>query len=197
MKLLFVRHGETDWNKQEKIQGSTDTDLNETGLQQAQELGKELEKESNKIRKIYTSRLKRAKLTAEMIAQHIGATVIVLDGLEELDLGIWEGLSWTEVQARYPEEFAAFAANRRYTQIRDGESYQIMLDRLFAALGKVINEREEEVLLVTHSAVIRGLMTYLAGVPFEDMMQFKIPNMSVYKVNSEEIRKFKKHTENI
>lgn len=189
MKLLFVRHGETDWNKQEKIQGSTDTDLNETGLQQAKELGKELEKESNKIRKVYTSRLKRAKVTADMIAKHIGATVIVLDGLEELDLGNWEGLSWTEVENKYPEEFAAFAADRRYTKITGGESYQIMLDRLFAALDKVLHEEDEEVLLVTHSAVIRGLMTYLAGVPFEEMMQFKIPNLSVYEVDSEELRK--------
>lgn len=189
MKLLFVRHGETDWNKQEKIQGCTDTDLNETGLQQAEELGMAFEKKEHKIRKIYTSNLKRAKVTAEVIAKHLGATVTVLDGLEELNLGIWEGLSWTEVETRYPKEFAAFAANRRYTIIQDGESYQLMLDRLLAALEKVMNEEEEEVLLVTHSAVIRGLKTYLAGIPFEDMMQFKIPNLSVYEVDSEELRK--------
>lgn len=190
MKLLFVRHGETDWNRQEKIQGSTDTDLNEAGLHQAEELGKAFEKEAHKIRKVYTSRLKRAKVTAEMIAKHLGATVEVLDGLEELNLGLWEGLSWSEVKARYPKEFAAFAADRRYTRIPEGESYQMMLDRLLFALKVVINEEEEEILLVSHSAVIRGLMTYLAGIPFEEMMQFKIPNLSVYEVNSEEIRKY-------
>ena len=185
--MLFVRHGETDWNKLEKIQGSTDTDLNETGLRQAEELGEALEKEVHKIRKIYTSRQKRAKVTADKIAGYLGATVEVLDGLEELNLGVWEGLSWTEVQFRYPKEFAAFAADRRYTRIPEGESYQMMLERLLLALQKVINEQDEEVLLVSHSAVIRGLMTYLSGTPFEDMMQFKIPNLSVYKVDSDEI----------
>lgn len=188
--MLFVRHGETDWNKQEKIQGSTDTDLNDTGLRQAEELGEALEKEAHKIRKIYTSRQKRAKVTADRIAIHLGATVEILDGLEELNLGVWEGLSWTEVQSRYSKEFAAFAADRRYTRIPEGESYQMMLNRLFLALQKVIHEQEEEVLLVSHSAVIRGLMTYLSGTPFEDMMQFKIPNLSVYEVDSDEISRY-------
>ena len=187
--MLFVRHGETDWNKLEKIQGSTDTDLNETGLRQAEELGETLEKEVHKIRKIYSSRQKRAKVTADKIAGYLGATVEVLDGLEELNLGVWEGLSWTEVQSRYPKEFAVFAADRRYTRIPEGESYQMMLERLLLALQKVIGEQDEEVLLVSHSAVIRGLMTYLSGTPFEEMMQFKIPNLSVYEVDSDEINR--------
>ena len=61
--------------------------------------------------------------------------------------------------------------------------------RYASPLEQVINEKEDEILLVSHSAVIRGLMTYLAGIPFEDMMQFKIPNLSVYEVDSDEINR--------
>lgn len=169
MKLLLVRHGETDWNKKSWIQGRTDTCLNENGERQARSLGERLLKEEISIARIYTSRLKRAGQTAQIVSEMVHVPWEVEEGLEEMNLGAWEGQTWKHVREEFSEEYRRWYENRRYTRIPGGESYQDLLDRLVPALRRIQEKSGGDVLVVTHSACIMTLLSYLKETPFEDM----------------------------
>ena len=197
MNLLFTRHGETDWNVQKRIQGSTDTDLNENGRMQAVRLARQLE--TNRIRpeRIFTSPLKRACQTARIVSEKLNTECIVRDGLEEINFGLWEGLTWTQVEDQYPEEFTAWYENRRYQKTPMGESYQDLLDRLLPSLRSLVEEETEaagpgspshSIVLVTHSAVIMSLMAYLNNTPFNQMVShYKLNNTGIVQIKGERL----------
>lgn len=169
MKLFLVRHGETDWNTKSWIQGRTDISLNENGRQQAKLLGDRLLEQRIDISQIYTSKLKRAEQTAHIISDMTGKPCTVEEGLEEMNLGAWEGKSWKSVREEFSQEYRSWYQNRRYTRTPRGESYQDLLDRLVPALVRILDRGMGDVLVVTHSACIMTLMSYLHETPFEDM----------------------------
>lgn len=192
MTLYFIRHGETDWNVKKKIQGKTDIPLNENGLQQAKELaGELLEKrtagELQAVR-VYTSPQLRAAVTAKIAAEALGIGCIPLSGLAEMDLGEWEGLNWQSVEEAYGDTYHYWNAHRRYTKTPGGESYQQVLARTLEALRSILAHETEDVLIVTHSAVLMSLRCYLAECPFEEMVEkFKLKNCGVVPVSSETV----------
>lgn len=85
--ILFARHGETDWNLWRRVQGSTDTALNESGVRQAEKLGEKLKGEG--IARIFTSEMQRARETAQIVASRLQIPVEPRAGLQELNLGDW------------------------------------------------------------------------------------------------------------
>lgn len=183
MKFYLTRHGETDWNLQNRIQGQTDTLLNERGREQARELARHL-KAGYEIKTIYTSRQRRARETAEVIGETIHVTPIVREGLEEISLGRWEGYTWKQVREQFQAEYQAWYTNRRYQVPPGGESYQQLLDRLLPALAEIFDAHSENVLMVTHSAVIMTLLTYLYDTPFEDMAKnYKTGNTGIVELD--------------
>ena len=161
MKLIFIRHGQTDWNVQGKIQGSYDSELNATGIEQAMSLSEKLFNLNYKFSKIYSSPQKRALKTAEILSKSSNVDYISVKDLQEMNMGKWEGLSWREVEENYPNEYKEWHLNRRYTKTPEGESYQDMLDRVLKAIHKIINENNENVVIVSHSAVIMCLQCYV------------------------------------
>lgn len=187
MKIHLIRHGRTDWNDLNHIQGKSDIPLNATGIAQAEDLGNRLKEQNFKVSHIYTSFLKRAKQTADIISDILEVPCDILEGLEEVDLGDWESLSWDEVKLRFPERYAAFRNNRRYTKASGGESYDEMLSRVLPALQKLAMTCSEDVIVVTHSAVIMALLCYLNGTPFEKMITYKVKNVSVITVEGAQI----------
>lgn len=183
MKLYLTRHGETEWNVHSRIQGQTDTALNETGVRQARELAERLKKERLAIGRIYTSRQLRAYETAQIVAEMLGLNVIVKDGLEEINLGKWEGYTWKQVRELFHEEYEDWHENRRYQVPPGGESYQQLLERLIPVLHSIIKEEQEDVLVVTHSAIIMTLLSYIYEKPFEDMVKnFKTKNTEIVMI---------------
>lgn len=185
MKLFLIRHGQTDWNLRGKIQGSCDIELNDTGIKQAEELNNKVLEESYKFSTIYSSPQTRAVKTAEILSRVTNVDYIPIKGLEEINLGDWEGLSWAEVKEKYPTEYEEWYINRRYTKPPKGESYQDMLERVFAAIHKIINENCDNVIIVTHSAVIMCIQCYLTNTPFDEMTKFKIDNTSITEIDSD------------
>ena len=185
MILYFIRHGQTDWNLQGKIQGSCDTPLNDTGIRQAEDLSKMILDKDYYFSGIYTSKQLRALKTAEIISYPMNLDVIPIDGLEEINFGDWEGLTWSEVEKRYPVEYGIWSQNRRYIRPPRGESYQDLLDRVLVSLQIIIRESHNNVAIVTHSAIIMSLQCYLTDTPFHEMMKFRTPNTAMVEFDSE------------
>lgn len=185
LRLYLVRHGETDWNVESRIQGKTDIALNEKGRQQAEELADVLKKGYG-IKRIYTSRQKRAAETAEIIGQLLGIKPQARKGLEELNFGKWEGYTWRQVRELFPEEYFVWHGNRRYEVPPEGESYQQLLDRLLPTLDDIMSRDRQDVLSITHSAVIMTLMSYLNDTPFEDMARnYKTGNTQIVELDQD------------
>ena len=185
MKILLIRHGQTDWNFMGKIQGSYDSELNETGIVQAEELSKKLIENNYKLSRIYSSKQKRAIKTAQILSKAINVDSIQINGLEEMNLGEWEGLSWAEVKEKFPTEYEEWYIHRRYTKTPKGESYQDMLERALIAIRKIIKENCSDVAIVTHSAVIMCLQCYVTNTSFNEMMKFNVDNTTILEFDSE------------
>jgi probable phosphoglycerate mutase len=185
MKLLLIRHGQTDWNIKGKIQGSCDIELNDTGIIQAEELSNKVLENKYKFSKIYSSQQRRAVKTAEILSKVTNVEYISIAGLEEINLGEWEGSSWAEVKEKYPAEYEEWYINRRYTKPHKGESYQDMLQRVLTSIHKIINENCDNVVIVTHSAVIMCIQCYLTNTPFDEMTKFKTDNTSITEIDSD------------
>jgi broad specificity phosphatase PhoE len=99
MKLILARHGETEWNRLRRIQGISDLELNQKGFEQAEALARALKEEN--VTAIYTSPLKRARDTAQIIARFHRVEVVSLYGLRELDAGEVDGLTYDEMRVQY------------------------------------------------------------------------------------------------
>ncbi|KAG7560333.1 Histidine phosphatase superfamily clade-1 [Arabidopsis thaliana x Arabidopsis arenosa] len=158
-EIVVVRHGETSWNAERKIQGHLDVELNDAGRQQAQRVAERLSKEP-KISHVYSSDLKRAFETAQIIAAKCGKLEVLTDrDLRERHLGELQGLVYQEASKIRPEAYKAFSSNRTDVDIPGGgESLDKLYDRCTTALQRIGDKHKgERVVVVTHGGVIRSL----------------------------------------
>ena len=189
MKLYLVRHGETDWNIESKIQGQTDIELNERGRQQAEEFAARIAGGDYQVDSIYTSSKRRALETARIIGAALKIEPKVQPGLEEICLGKWEGYTWKQVKELFWDEYQLWRDNRRYQEPPLGESYQQLLDRLLPAIHEITQKEKGNVLVVTHSAVIMTLLSYIYDTPFEDMAKnYKTGNAGIVELDVDLLR---------
>ena len=199
MKIYFARHGETDWNIARRIQGTTDIPLNQTGLEQAKRLAKNLSEKTVNLYKVYSSKQSRAYETAKIVGDFFDIPVETIDGLEEMNLGVWEGHTWKEVEEQYPEELQNWLNNRRYGHTPNGESYQDVLERLFHALDDILkesvqeNKEEKDILILSHGAVLLTLLALQKDVAFEVMTSvIEIENAKAIEFDCDELMKIKR-----
>jgi broad specificity phosphatase PhoE len=146
--LLLVRHGETDWNADGRLQGQTDRPLSDFGRRQAQQLAEELADEE--LEAIYASDLVRARETAEIVGDRLGLPVVLDADLREKDWGTWEGLTAVE---RDRVEFV-------------GESTEEHEERILSALRRIADHHPHggRVLVVTHGGSMRRVQTAALGM---------------------------------
>ena len=201
MGIYIARHGETDWNVERRIQGSTDIPLNENGIRQAYSLSKYLERqlslEERSLSSIFTSPLKRAKETAEIVGKLLHLPVKEISGLEEMSFGVCEGKSWLEAKKEYPKELEEWEENKRFRRIPGGESYQEVLNRFFSAYSliqkKLAEEKpdvkkEKDILIITHGAVIMLLLSLKEGHSFQDsFVRVRVENARAYFFEEDEL----------
>jgi len=158
--ILLARHGETDWNREGRFQGHADPPLNATGREQAIELSKALA--GRDLTAVYSSPLRRALETAHVVAAAHGLEPVPVDGLREVDVGSWSGLTRAEVEGRFPEQYARWLAYGQGWE--DGETYDEMGRRAVAALLEIAAAHErEQVLAVTHGGPIRAAFAFADG----------------------------------
>jgi broad specificity phosphatase PhoE len=163
--IVLVRHGETDWNREHRFQGHADVPLNSEGRRQAQELADRLAGE--RYAAAYSSPLRRALETAEILASRLQFEIEPREGLKEVDVGSWSGLTTTEVRNRYPEGFRRWADDWSGGW-SDGETYDELGRRVVADLSAIAERHpDERVLAVTHGGAIRAVLAAIAGLSFE------------------------------
>ena len=161
-QIILVRHGETEWNVKEVFRGRIDIELNETGLKQAQLLAKYLS--NTKIDAIYSSPLKRALTTAEIIANYHKLKVEIAPGLVDFDFGEWQGLPHQEVRGRYRRLYAQWISHPDRLRMPAGESLDEVRKRAMGVVDKVIAKYEGSVVLVSHRVVNKVLICALLGL---------------------------------
>ena len=182
MRLYFARHGETDWNVKRLIQGTTDTELNENGRRQAYALAEKLEGQG--IRRVYTSPLKRANETGRIVAERLGIPCSVKPGLEELDLGDWEGLNWDQVKEKWPEEYESRLANIADVPPPNGESYMQLAARVIKAVKEILAETDGDTLMVSHGGAIQITLGVVNGTSLYELSKdYPVPNTCLFEVD--------------
>ena len=154
--LIVIRHGETEWNREKRMQGTTDTQLSDIGLVQAKALGRRLA--PRKFGALYSSDLSRARDTARAIAEQSGHELMIDARLQERRFGIFEGLTAAEIVTRYPEEHARFASRDPDYEVPGGECARKFTLRCLGCLAEIADRhRGEEVVVVTHGLVLDSL----------------------------------------
>jgi broad specificity phosphatase PhoE len=163
--IVLVRHGETDWNRENRFQGHADPSLNEAGRAQAMTLAGELRTET--FAAAYTSPLRRASETAAILADALGLEPVPEAALKEVDVGSWSGLTRGEVEERFPAGFARWLEYGHGWD--DGETYDELGARVISGLARIAERHDDStVLAVTHGGPIRSALAAAERVPFDD-----------------------------
>lgn len=163
-KVILVRHGETDWNRERRFQGQSDPGLNKKGEIQARETAALLSVEN--IDLVFSSDLLRARTTADIIAGPHHAPVIIEPSLREMRFGEWEGLTFEQIKSTYPELVNIWLENSFETRAPCGETAGELNDRVIEAWAKIGAAAFEcdTVVVVAHAGPLRLLICYLTGI---------------------------------
>jgi len=182
-RIILVRHGKTDWNRELRIQGgSSDTPLNEDGRQQAEKLASRLSQRS--IQAIYSSPLKRAMETAQIIACHHNMEVVAEKSLREIEAGKLEGATSAELGVRFSELLT-----------RDGVSYRVPGGESLADLRQrswdfvqLINQKhtDGELVLVSHYFAILTIICAALMLPLSHITRFRMSTGCISIINLDE-----------
>lgn len=181
LELFLARHGETYGNTRGAFLGWTDEGLNSAGFVQSGILRDRLG--DIKFDKMYSSPLIRARRTAEIINERHNLEIIYKEGLKERNFGIWDNLTLDEIKDKYPQDYCDWERDWINYRIKDGES---ALDSYLRAVEfierDILGQNTGTYLVVTHSGVMRFIVSYLLGMKIEDSWRFRINNCCVARI---------------
>jgi len=167
--VWLIRHASPD-GANGRCYGRHDIPLSQDGLNQAKQISARLTSES--ISQIYSSNLSRAVETARIISEPHGLTVQTIEGLGEIHFGDLEGLTYEEIQKRYPDIFESWMTRPTETQFPNGESFQQMSVRVLRAFDSLTsNHRNQSIVVVAHSGVIRLLLGKALSIPSTEIFR--------------------------
>jgi broad specificity phosphatase PhoE len=174
MRIFLLRHGATDWNLAQRCQGSTDLELNEVGLKQAEAAAINLSRE--KIDAIYSSHLKRAHQTAAAVSRFHNLTITIEESLRELDHGEIEGLTFAEIQATRPDFLRQWRDRPADADIPGGERLIDVEKRAWDGLGRIVVRHgpEETLVVVSHNFPILSVLCRVTGTPLNQYRSFHL-----------------------
>lgn len=180
--IVLIRHGETDWNAQRRLQGHIDIGLNAAGERQADALAAALA--GQRFDAIYASDLSRASQTAASLAGPHGLPVHCEPGLRERCYGIFEGLLYRDIEARYPGQFAAWQSRDVDAVMpsgqREAESFRQFYARATAAIGTLARRHAgQQIAIVAHGGVLECAYRAALGLPLASARDFAVRNASI------------------
>ena len=177
-RFIVVRHGETAWNAEGRIQGHLDSPLNEEGLAQALLVGERLAHE--RIEALYASDLGRVRQTVQPLLDRTAIALRLTERLRERNLGVFQGLTSRECQARFPEDYARFHGREVDHAVPGGESIRAINGRVATLFTDLVREHPGQlVVAVTHGGVLDALYRFVTGMPLERLRDFPIYNASL------------------
>jgi probable phosphoglycerate mutase len=161
-RLYMIRHGATELSSEDRFSGGTDVDLSDEGRWQAERLAARLA--DDKITAFYCSPMRRTVDTARIVAEPYGFAPQIRDGLREIDHGHWETMRRSEVEAKYPEEYASWQEDPFTFAPEGGESGLSVMARALPVIREIVtNHAGETVAVVSHKATIRLVISSLLG----------------------------------
>ena len=169
LEIYLTRHGATEWNMENRLQGSLNSELTESGIRNAIELGKRLA--DIEFKRIYTSPSRRAMETAKLIKPG-DAPFTILEDLNEISFGDWEGKTQEEIESSSKQEYDHFwnQPHKYNHQDHHGEALPAFKQRVAEAMEQMISENPSgRILIVTHGVVIRAIMAFFWNIPHERM----------------------------
>ncbi|MBV7486344.1 histidine phosphatase family protein [Bordetella sp. BOR01] len=187
-EIWFIRHGETAWNFDRRLQGWQDTALNDTGRAQAARLAARVRDEAatRPFSALYSSDLQRAHHTAAPISEQLGLRVRIEPGIRERGFGVLEGLAWDRIDELAPEAAAAWKSRDPLRPIEGGESLGQFHARVVATIEDLAERHAgERVLAVTHGGVLDIIWRHASGVGLELPRQAALLNASINRVAAE------------
>lgn len=171
--LYYIRHGQTVWNVEDKICGSTDSPLTDFGRQQAKEAAKKIVSEGLKFDEILYSPLSRAKDTALIVSELTGVSAREEPRLFEQNFGEWEG--------KGPRRSEAFMEAKRcfISSYGNGETMLKLAHRVYSLLDEIVGQKEKTYLLVAHNGISRIIHSYFNDMTNEEFAEFGIKNCEI------------------
>lgn len=181
VKILLIRHGETEWNEGRRYQGQVDIPLSQRGQWQADCLASRLA--AIKIEAIYSSDLARARDTAYAIASRHNLELQLTTELRELNFGQWEGKTFEQIKTEFPPYAQQWLRDPAQVKIPGGESFTQLLDRSLNWVKMAIQQHPDQTLaLVAHGGTLRVMLCGLLGLPLERMWVLRMDNASLSMV---------------
>lgn len=178
VEFVFIRHGETAWNLESRMQGHLDSPLTDNGLRQADALAERLAEEN--LDALYSSDLGRARQTAVPIAAKTGLETIFSSGWRERNLGIFEGIEISKLPESYPDEWAKFMDWDPAFRIPKGESSNDLRDRVELAANETGRRHSgKKIGIVTHGGVLDMLLRIALGIPLGQKRSYSLFNASL------------------
>ena len=179
-RFCLVRHGETDWNAERRLQGQLDIPLNAQGQRQARQLADAVAAAGYRFDALYSSPLHRAYATAEPLARAVGLSVATLPTLMERHFGAMQGARLDEAAQTHPQAWAAYAERSLHHDLYGGESIQAFADRIHTAVNQLARQHcGQRVLLVARGGVLDMIYRLASGQPLQGQRMIVVPNASL------------------
>jgi broad specificity phosphatase PhoE len=182
VQIVLVRHGATDWNLQGRCQGATDRELSEVGVRQAEQIASLLSSES--VQAIYSSGLRRARQTAELISQPHNLPVLIEENIRELNHGALEGLTFNEIKQSYSEFLTRWRTEPAEIQVPGGEKLIDVAERAWEGVARIAERHvaAESIVVVSHNFPILGIVCRVTGTHLNNYRSFHLDPCSVTRL---------------
>jgi broad specificity phosphatase PhoE len=191
--IYLLRHGETEFNREARIQGWRHSDLTDLGVQQAQRMGDRLRELIDRPQDwvVIASPQERAVRSAEIVRARVGvpAPLELEDGLKEVTLGAWEGSLYEDVEAAFPEAFAGSTRYDRFFRSPDGDTYDSLAERVAAGLAAVQRHPTPNRIVVSHGVAGRVLRGLYAGLPKDEALRLEAPQTAFFRLHQGRIER--------
>jgi broad specificity phosphatase PhoE len=178
LRLIVLRHGSTLWNRERRYQGCVDIRLSDEGRAQAEAVARALADQP--FTAVYASPLARAHETASAIATRHQLPVLTAPAFREICMGLWERQTWSEVQAQFPELYAAWLERPHTVAFPEGETLAEVRERMREGLGHLrATHADETICLVSHGIVIHLLLMDALGLPLERLWSIHVSSTGI------------------
>ena len=168
MELHLIRHGQTNWNEERRVQGQSESQLTELGIEQAKTVGEKLKPIS--FDKLFSSSSRRTRETADHAFAYHDQPVTFLDSFREIFLGPWEGRLYDEIESEDPDSFRHFWEEPHLFKVRGAETFYEMQKRAMDTIREIGDSSlGQRVAVISHGALIKSVLAAIEQLPMEEL----------------------------